>query len=146
MKDQEFKTEKFEETAWKMSSNILVHGKNQGKVEVYYIEEMPKIDEGPFLKEERNLINAIAERLGSIIERKQYEEDLQQAKEEAEAANRSKSEFLANMSHELRTPLNVILGLAQIMARNTDIPADEQENLDVIYQWRTFAHPDQYRT
>jgi len=43
-------------------------------------------------------------------------EELREAKEIAEAANRTKSEFLANMSHELRTPLNAVLGFAQIMA------------------------------
>ncbi len=44
------------------------------------------------------------------------QEELREAKEVAEGANRAKSEFLANMSHELRTPLNAVLGFAQIMA------------------------------
>jgi PAS domain S-box-containing protein len=77
LEDQTFETTNFNETVWKQASDIIVHGEPMGALEVFYSEERPESDEGPFLKEERSLINAIAERLGRIIERKQTEKELQ---------------------------------------------------------------------
>lgn len=54
-----------------------------------------------------------------ITLRKQMELSLREAKDAADAANRSKSSFLANMSHELRTPLNAIIGFSEIMQNET---------------------------
>ncbi len=86
LEGQEFKTNNFRETVWRLTSDIAVHGKKIGTVEVFYLEEKPMSDEGPFLKEERNLIDAIAERLGRIIERKRMENELR-IKEEAIASS-----------------------------------------------------------
>ncbi len=73
---QVYLTANFAETSWKQSSNILVHKIKEGSLDVYYLEEQPKCGEGPFLKEERSLINAIAKRIGEIIERKRLEKQV----------------------------------------------------------------------
>jgi PAS domain S-box-containing protein len=67
--DQEFITSNFEETKWALTQKIIVNDKAVGALAAYYLEELPESDEGPFLKEERALINTIAERIGRIIER-----------------------------------------------------------------------------
>ena len=69
-KDMELKTMNFRESKWFLKAFIKEFGKNVGSIEVFYLEKMPDYDEGPFFKEERNLINAISEMIGSFIERK----------------------------------------------------------------------------
>ena len=65
-----------------------------------------------------------------ISERKQAEEALLAAKEEAELANRAKSEFLANMSHELRTPLNAVIGFSEVIRKEMLGPVGNQEYVE----------------
>jgi GAF domain-containing protein/CheY-like chemotaxis protein len=57
---------------------------------------------------------------------------LVEAANKAEMASQAKSEFLAKMSHELRTPLNIILGFSQLLARETDLSANQKEFIDLI--------------
>ena len=61
----------FRPTSWAQSANLVVQGVPVGTVEVSYREQMPRADEGPFLKEERKLIETIADRIsGHIMQRR----------------------------------------------------------------------------
>jgi signal transduction histidine kinase/CheY-like chemotaxis protein len=68
------RTANFRETPWRLASDILVNGDNFGCVEVFCLESKPTLDEGPFLHEERSLLDSIAKALGGTIERKRSDE------------------------------------------------------------------------
>src|SRR5438045_9614449 len=70
--------------------------------------------------------------MGGVTELRWAEEEVAQAKDAAEAANRAKSAFLANLSHEIRTPMNAILGFSQLMLRDHDLTARQCQYLGTI--------------
>lgn len=78
---KEYRTDNFQKTIWKLVSNIAVNDKHQGVLEIYYLQKKPEADEGPFLREERFLLDTVSERLGKVIEQKQAEKALQKSEE-----------------------------------------------------------------
>jgi hypothetical protein len=72
----EFTTTNYKSSKWKLTRDIKVYSERVGTLEVCYLEEKSELDEGPFLREERNLIDAIAERIAKFIEREWAEDEI----------------------------------------------------------------------
>ncbi len=90
----------FSHSKWKQTAGVKVGGEKKGDIEVYYLGKKPDFDEGPFLKEERLLINAVAERTGRAIERLRAEEQLQTERTALNNMNIALREVLARVEEE----------------------------------------------
>jgi len=64
---REFRTDNFQDTPWKQISSIIVNGEPAGTLAVGYLKEKPIREEGPFLLEERTLLDVMARLIGEII-------------------------------------------------------------------------------
>ncbi len=104
--DRAFVSRGFGETRWRQSQRIVIHGKDAGLLEVFYLEKRRTADEGPFLKEERSLINAIAKSIGEIVERMVGEEALK----ESESKNRALLEAIPDLMFQMDIS-GILLGL-----------------------------------
>ena len=117
------RTDNYAVAPWRQSAPIVIQGRAAGYVEVGYLQECPTKDEGPFLAQERRLIDNVAERLGRIAERLLTAERLrdheQQLRERLTHLSRvsTMGEMASSLAHELNQPLTAVATYAQALRR-----------------------------
>jgi PAS domain S-box-containing protein len=126
---KEYRSKKFLVSKWKLSSDILINSNKTGSIEIAYLDDHPAVYEEPFLKEEGDLINAIAEILSGFIERKQTEKAKKQAHAELEAIFNTAGGGMRVIDKDfnvlkINTPFTELVGLS--MEELTDQKCYEQ--------------------
>lgn len=129
-----YTTPHFRESIQKQRADIIVSGDKRGTVEVSYSEKKPELDEGPFLKEERNLIDAIAKEVALIIERKQTEQDKEKLQEQLRHADRLATigQLSAGVAHELNEPISSVLGFSQLIQKYPRLSEQVKQDVEKI--------------
>jgi signal transduction histidine kinase len=129
-----FATARFRDSSWRQSADIRVNDLSRGVVEVVYTERMPDIDEGPFLKEERSLINEIARQVAVTVEHWETEAEASRLQEQLRHADRLATigQLSAGVAHELNEPLGAVLGFAELVKQSPELSARVAGDVDRI--------------
>lgn len=111
-----YQTSDFEETKWQLTSEIIVQEQKVGSISVFYLEEMPPAHIGPFLKEEKKLLDTIAERLGHFILHQKLKTVFNEFKAARESVQgRGKGEWRIVLDMIRKTDPNLFISLMRKM-------------------------------
>jgi two-component system NtrC family sensor kinase len=139
--EHSYSTPNFQEGAHKQTADIVVGRQRRGVVELIYAREKPDIDEGPFLKEERKLIDTIAREVALVIERRKAEEDKSRLQDQLRHADRLATigQLSAGVAHELNEPLGNILGFAQLAKKCPGLPKQAEQDIEKMITASLYA-------
>jgi nitrogen-specific signal transduction histidine kinase len=125
---------RFRESPYHQSTDLIVRGKQRGSIEVIYTKAKPELYEGPFLKEERNLLDTIGRQVALFIEKREAAEEKDLLEEQLRHADRlaTVGKLAAGMAHELNEPLGSILGFAQLAKKCSGLPKQAAQDMERI--------------
>ncbi len=129
-----FQTEGFQQNEFMQTAEIRVGSQVRGHVEVCLLEERPELDEGPFLLEERKLLDSVVHEISLIIERRHARKLQTQLQEQLRHADRLATigQLAAGVAHELNEPLTAVLGFSQLAKENPNLPTQVIGDLNRI--------------
>lgn len=129
-----YTTTGFKNVKDKLSVDIMINDEKRGIIEVGYTENKVELDEGPFLKEERDLIDTVASEVVLIVERRKTAEDKERLQNQLRHADRLATigQLAAGVAHELNEPLGNILGFAQLAKKSGQLPKQTDKDIDNI--------------
>jgi len=134
LEGQIFSTAGFRKTPYIQTSDVDVDGRRVGSVEVAYAEKSYDLDEGPFLSEERSLIDIVAREVAHFFGRKKTEEEKSFLQDQLRHADRLATigQLAAGVAHELNEPLGNILGFAQLTQKSSGLQEQTKRDMDKI--------------
>jgi two-component system NtrC family sensor kinase len=132
--DRSYGTPGFKEGWPALSSDVVVGDEKRGAVEVAYEDSRKNIEGRLFLKEEQNLLDAVARQVSLIVERRRSEEDRARLEEQLRHADRLATigQLAAGVAHELNEPLANILGFAQLAMKGPALKGQAGHDVEKI--------------
>ncbi|MCE5269622.1 MAG: hypothetical protein LLG00_17225 [Planctomycetaceae bacterium] len=132
--DHCYTTNGYRRCAHKQAVALVIKGRPRGCIEVGFLTKNPTRDEGPFLKEERHLIDTVGRQVALFIERREAAEEKSRLQLQLRHADRLATigQISAGVAHELNEPLGNILAFAQLARKTPELPKQVASDLDRI--------------